>query len=101
MQKNSYTCIGIIDIFRFLPLKDIDTDAVLSLDDDMTGLKSHAIKNAFDIWKLNSNRLVGFVGWSKKWNEEKIQWELTENTQSQKSSSGLSFVSTGKLKLYQ
>ena len=65
-------------LYRFIPFKDIDTEAVLSLDDDMTALTSQDIRKAFHIWKLNSNRLVGFNGWSIKWSTETSQWTVVE-----------------------
>lgn len=44
---------------RFLPLSEIETEAVLSMDDDID-LKQHEIVFAFRTWREQRNRLVGF-----------------------------------------
>jgi hypothetical protein len=44
---------------RFLPYDQIETEAVLSLDDDID-LKQHEIVMAFRVWRENRDRIVGF-----------------------------------------
>ena len=44
---------------RFLPYEHIETDAVLSLDDDMY-LRADEITLAFRVWRENRDRVVGF-----------------------------------------
>ena len=58
---------------RFLPLKEINTDAVLSMDDDMF-LRSDEIIFAFRVWRENRARLVGFPSRSHGWNDTSQQW---------------------------
>ncbi|VDN05888.1 unnamed protein product [Thelazia callipaeda] len=44
---------------RFLPYEEINTEAVLSLDDDIE-LRQHEIIFAFRVWREQRNKIVGF-----------------------------------------
>ncbi len=46
---------------RFLPYESIETEAVLSVDDD-AHLRHDEIIFGFRVWRENRNRLVGFPG---------------------------------------
>lgn len=51
---------------RFLPFKEIDTEAVLSVDDD-AHLRHDEILLAFRVWRENRDRIVGFPGRFHAW----------------------------------
>lgn len=51
---------------RFLPFENIETEAVLSLDDD-THLRRDEIEFAFRTWRENRDRIVGFPGRHHSW----------------------------------
>jgi len=53
---------------RFLPLDLIDTEAVLSMDDDIY-LRFDEIELAFRVWRENRDRIVGFPGRFHSWNK--------------------------------
>eukprot|EP00795_Rhopilema_esculentum_P008515 gene8515-14514_t len=54
---------------RFLPFDLIDTEAVLSMDDDIY-LRDDEIELAFRIWRENRDRIVGFPGRFHSWNPQ-------------------------------
>ena len=47
---------------RFYPYKEIETEAILSLDDDISMLTVDELEFGFNVWKRHSDRLVGFPG---------------------------------------
>ena len=74
---------------RFLPYDAIETEAVLSLDDD-THLRPDEIIFGFRVWRENRNRLVGFPGRFHAWDSEHNTWNYNSNY-----SCELSMVLTG------
>jgi alpha-1,4-N-acetylglucosaminyltransferase EXTL3 len=52
---------------RFIPFNLIQTDAVLNLDDDIE-LTREEITFAFDVWRNNRDRIVGFPARHHSWN---------------------------------
>ncbi|XP_065189355.1 exostosin-like 3 [Sycon ciliatum] len=74
---------------RFLPLDNIQTAAVLSLDDD-TQLRHEEIDFAFRAWRENRHRLVGFPGRFHSWDSRHGGWSYNANY-----SCELSMVLTG------
>lgn len=61
---------------RFYPHKEIDTAAVLSLDED-TVLTTDEIDFAFEVWKQFPERIVGYPGRSHYWEDSKSTWGYT------------------------
>ena len=64
---------------RFYPYKEIETDAILSIDDDISMLTIDELEFGFQVWKQNSDRLIGFPGrnhkqWSKN-DKEGFQYQ--------------------------
>jgi len=45
---------------RFLPYAEIETDCVLSLDDDIHMLTSHELEFGYQVWREAQDRIVGF-----------------------------------------
>ena len=72
---------------RFLPLPSIRTDAVLSLDDDIS-LEPHEIEFGYEVWRQNQELLVG-------WPARRHVWENGYWTYNSEFSSGYSMVLTG------
>ena len=75
--------------FRFLPYDSIETEAVLSMDDDVY-LHHDEIIFAFRVWQENRDRLVGFPGRYHAWDKENFSWNYNSNY-----SCELSMVLTG------
>ena len=58
---------------RFLPYDLIETEAILSLDDDIR-LTHHEILYGFEVWRENKHRLVGYPAKFHSWNEQTWKW---------------------------
>ncbi|CAD5118538.1 DgyrCDS7228 [Dimorphilus gyrociliatus] len=58
---------------RFYPHEEIDTDAVLSLDEDAL-LITDEIDFAFSVWQEFPDRIVGYPARSHYWHEAREQW---------------------------
>ncbi|XP_064483993.1 exostosin-1-like [Ornithodoros turicata] len=58
---------------RFAPHPLIETDAVLSLDDDVT-LTTEELDFAFQVWRSFPERIVGYPARSHYWDDAKAAW---------------------------
>lgn len=74
---------------RFLPYTSIETEAVLSVDDD-AHLRHDEIIFGFRVWREHRHRLVGFPGRFHAWNKVHTAWNYNSNY-----SCELSMVLTG------
>ncbi|RLV88900.1 hypothetical protein DV515_00015183 [Chloebia gouldiae] len=61
---------------RFFPFGAIQTDAVLSLDED-TNLSTSEVDFAFSVWRSFPERIVGFPTQSHFWDPEQGRWGYT------------------------
>ncbi|VDI31064.1 alpha-1,4-N-acetylglucosaminyltransferase EXTL3 [Mytilus galloprovincialis] len=61
---------------RFLPYDIIQTDAILSLDDDCI-MKHDDILLAFRVWKIERERIVGCPGRVHKWDAVRNEWNYS------------------------
>ncbi|NXU40356.1 EXT1C protein, partial [Drymodes brunneopygia] len=61
---------------RFFPFEAIQTDAVLSLDEDTT-LSTSEVDFAFLVWRSFPERIVGFPTQSHFWDPEQGRWGYT------------------------
>ncbi|XP_041273306.1 exostosin-like 1 isoform X2 [Onychostruthus taczanowskii] len=61
---------------RFFPFGAIQTDAVLSLDED-TSLSTSEVDFAFSVWRSFPERIVGFPTQSHFWDPEQRRWGYT------------------------
>ncbi|XP_030917891.1 exostosin-like 1 [Geospiza fortis] len=61
---------------RFFPFGAIQTDAVLSLDED-TALSTSEVDFAFSVWLSFPERIVGFPTQSHFWDAERGRWGYT------------------------
>ena len=60
---------------RFFPFNEIDTEAVLSMDDDIVMLTNDELEFAFQVWREFPDRLVGFPSRTHVWNNQTKQWK--------------------------
>lgn len=82
MEKNSLNN-------RFLPFSSIETEAILSIDDD-AHLRHDEIVFAFRVWREERDRIVGFPGRYHAWDAQSKAWYYNANY-----SCELSMVLTG------
>ncbi|VEN57738.1 unnamed protein product [Callosobruchus maculatus] len=61
---------------RFFTHKEIETEAILSLDED-TIITTDEIDFAFTVWKQFPDRIVGYPGRSHYWDDSKSTWGYT------------------------
>ncbi len=60
---------------RFLPYSDvIDTQCVLSMDDDITMLTSDELEFGYRVWREHPDRIVGFPARTHVWQQETRTW---------------------------
>ncbi|OQR71227.1 hypothetical protein BIW11_01534, partial [Tropilaelaps mercedesae] len=59
---------------RFYPYKEIETEAVLSLDDDILMLTPDELEFGFQVWCENSNKIVGFPSRLHVWDNQTKRW---------------------------
>lgn len=71
MEKNSLNN-------RFLPLEEIETEAILSMDDD-AHLRPDEIVFGFRVWRENRERIVGFPGRFHAWDSKNGGWLYNSN----------------------
>lgn len=74
---------------RFVPYKEIETDAVFGLDEDAM-LQTEEIDFAFSVWQEFPDRIVGYPARSHYWDEQRAVWRY-----SSKWSNDYSMVLTG------
>ncbi|CAD5114848.1 DgyrCDS3884 [Dimorphilus gyrociliatus] len=74
---------------RFLPYDVIETEAILSIDDD-AHLRPDEINFAFRVWRQSRDRIVGFPGRFHSWDAKHNSWMYNSNY-----SCELSMVLTG------
>jgi len=60
---------------RFYPYDEIETEAVLSLDDDINMLTSDEMEFAYHVWREFPDRLVGFPSRSHVWDNSTSRWK--------------------------
>lgn len=63
---------------RFLPFSSIETEAVLSMDDD-THLRHDEIVFGFRVWREARDRIVGFPGRYHAWDVNHKSWYYNSN----------------------
>lgn len=60
---------------RFYPFEDIETEAVLALDDDINMLTTDELEFAYQVWSEHPDRLVGFPARLHTWDNNQTQWK--------------------------
>ncbi|XP_058810381.1 exostosin-2 [Phymastichus coffea] len=60
---------------RFYPYQEIETEAVLSIDDDILMLTEDEIEFAYEVWKEFPDRIVGFPSRMHVWDNKTNCWK--------------------------
>jgi alpha-1,4-N-acetylglucosaminyltransferase EXTL3 len=85
---------------RFLPYKEIETEAVLQLDDDVL-MAPEEIEFGFRVWCENRERMVGFFGRSHIYNFKDKRWNYGKtNCMFSMSLTGCTFIHKTYMYLY-
>ncbi|CAD5119025.1 DgyrCDS7675 [Dimorphilus gyrociliatus] len=75
---------------RFYPYAEIETEAILSLDDDILMLTIDELEFAYQVWREFPDRLVGFPSRLHLWNNKTDSWKYESEW-----TSSISMVLTG------
>jgi len=59
---------------RFYPYEEIETEAVLSMDDDITMLTVDELEFGYQVWREFPDRVVGFPSRSHVWDNVSLSW---------------------------
>ncbi|XP_030759809.1 exostosin-2 [Sitophilus oryzae] len=59
---------------RFYPYPEIETEAILHIDDDIVMLTSDEVEFAFEVWREFPDRIVGFPSRMHVWNNVTNSW---------------------------
>ncbi|XP_060524632.1 exostosin-2 [Cylas formicarius] len=59
---------------RFYPYKEIETEGVLHIDDDIVMLTADEVEFAFEVWREFPDRIVGFPSRTHVWNNGTRGW---------------------------
>ncbi|XP_062380579.1 exostosin-2 [Sardina pilchardus] len=60
---------------RFFPFDEIETEAVLAIDDDIIMLTSDELQFGYEVWREFPDRLVGYPGRLHLWDHELGKWK--------------------------
>ncbi|XP_028144510.1 exostosin-2 [Diabrotica virgifera virgifera] len=60
---------------RFYPYKEIETEAVLHIDDDIVMLTSDEVEFAYEVWREFPDRIVGFPSRTHIWDNVTQMWK--------------------------
>ncbi|KAH1028394.1 exostosin-2 isoform X1 [Dendroctonus ponderosae] len=60
---------------RFYPYREIETEAILHIDDDIVMLTSDEIEFAFEVWREFPDRIVGFPSRTHLWDNVTNSWK--------------------------
>ncbi|XP_066150552.1 exostosin-2 [Euwallacea fornicatus] len=75
---------------RFYPYREIETEAVLHIDDDIVMLTSDEVEFAFEVWREFPDRIVGFPSRTHYWDNVTSSWKYESEWQNE-----ISMVLTG------
>lgn len=60
---------------RFYPYDEIETEAILSIDDDIIMLTADEVEFAFEVWREFPDRIVGFPSRTHVWDNGTTCWK--------------------------
>ncbi|XP_017768958.1 PREDICTED: exostosin-2 [Nicrophorus vespilloides] len=60
---------------RFLPYEEIETEAILSIDDDIVMLTSDELEFGYEVWREFPDRIVGFPSRTHIWDNVTKSWK--------------------------
>lgn len=75
---------------RFYPYDEIETEAILALDDDILMLTSDEVEFGYEVWREFPDRLVGFPSRLHLWDNTTDKWKYESEW-----TSAISIVLTG------
>lgn len=85
---------------RFFPYEDIETEAILTIDDDIVMLTADELDFGYEVWREHYDRIVGFPSRTHVWDNVTEKWRYESEWTNQ-----ISMVLTGaafhhKVKLF-
>ncbi|KAK9880394.1 hypothetical protein WA026_010273 [Henosepilachna vigintioctopunctata] len=60
---------------RFVPYKEIETEAILHIDDDIVMLTADELEFAYEVWREFPDRIVGFPSRIHTWDNNTQSWK--------------------------
>ncbi|KAK3925740.1 Exostosin-2 [Frankliniella fusca] len=60
---------------RFYPYPEIETEAILTIDDDIVMLTSDELEFGYEVWREFPDRIVGFPSRTHKWDNISGSWK--------------------------
>lgn len=60
---------------RFYPYPEIETEAILTIDDDIVMLTSDELEFGYEVWREFPDRIVGFPSRTHKWDNMTKHWK--------------------------
>ena len=75
---------------RFYPYEEIETEAILTIDDDINMLTADELDFGFEVWREFPDRIVGFPSRTHVWENETMRWRYESEWTNQ-----ISMVLTG------
>lgn len=59
---------------RFYPYEDIETEAILTIDDDIVMLTADELDFGYEVWREFPDRIVGFPSRTHRWDNQTMRW---------------------------
>lgn len=75
---------------RFYPYEEIETEAILTIDDDIVMLTADELEFGYEVWREFPDRIVGFPSRTHVWDNATQQWKYESEWTNQ-----ISMVLTG------
>ncbi|KAG8269752.1 Exostosin-2 [Homalodisca vitripennis] len=75
---------------RFYPYEEIETEAILTIDDDIVMLTADELEFGFEVWREFPDRIVGFPSRTHVWDNSTQRWKYESEWTNQ-----ISMVLTG------
>lgn len=60
---------------RFFPYREIETEAILHIDDDIVMLTPDEVEFAFEVWREFPDRIIGFPSRTHIWDNVTMSWK--------------------------
>lgn len=75
---------------RFYPYEEIETEAILTIDDDIVMLTADELEFGYEVWREFPDRIVGFPSRTHVWDNVTLRWKYESEWTNQ-----ISMVLTG------
>nr|CAG4635959.1 EOG090X01LY [Eubosmina coregoni] len=60
---------------RFFPYPEIETDAILAMDDDIIMLTTDELEFGYEVWRQFPDRIVGYPSRTHVWDDKNTRWK--------------------------